>query len=101
MDLELKYSTMNNILSDKDLKKLERILKPAKHLLIVGHTNPDPDARGERQVLGGDVPSPFNPPPGCKFQGRCPLVEPRCREEEIDFYPINENHMVRCWKAAG
>jgi len=76
-------------------------LHPYTLALLSAIPNPDPDARGERQVLGGDVPSPFNPPPGCKFQGRCPLVEPRCREEEIDFYPINENHMVRCWKAAG
>jgi oligopeptide/dipeptide ABC transporter ATP-binding protein len=49
--------------------------------------------------LGGEVPSPMDPPPGCKFQGRCPLVEPRCRQEEVAFYPMEERHLVRCWKA--
>lgn len=48
--------------------------------------------------LSGDVPSPFNPPPGCKFQGRCPMVEDRCRREEIDFFEPNKGHQVRCWK---
>jgi oligopeptide transport system ATP-binding protein len=52
----------------------------------------------EIRELRGDVPSPFNPPPGCKFQGRCPLVEERCREGEIEFYNVNHKHRVRCWK---
>jgi oligopeptide transport system ATP-binding protein len=61
---------------------------------------PAPDKResGEAQELRGDVPSPFNPPPGCKFQGRCPLVEERCRKGEIAFYNVNRQHLVRCWK---
>jgi oligopeptide transport system ATP-binding protein len=50
------------------------------------------------QVLKGEVPSPFNPPPGCKFQGRCPLAEDLCRKGEIAFYPANTRHFVRCWK---
>ena len=52
----------------------------------------------ELKVLGGDVPSPLNPPPGCKFQGRCSLVEDRCRREEIPFFKVREGHTVRCWK---
>jgi len=35
----------------------------------------------ERMEIKGDVPTPFEPPPGCKFQGRCPLVEDRCRKD--------------------
>jgi len=76
-------------------------LHPYTLALLSAIPEPDPDDRGTRKVLTGDVPSPFNPPPGCKFQGRCPLVEDRCREEEIDFYTVNENHTVRCWKVAG
>jgi len=76
-------------------------LHPYTLALLSAIPEPDPDDRGKRKVLTGDVPSPFNPPPGCKFQGRCPLVEDRCREKEIDFYRINENHTVRCWKVAG
>ena len=48
--------------------------------------------------LKGDVPSPLDPPPGCKFQGRCPQVEERCREEEIGFVRVEADHLVRCWK---
>lgn len=50
------------------------------------------------KVLRGDVPTPFNPPPGCKFQGRCPLVEKKCREGKISARYISKTHMVRCWK---
>jgi len=73
-------------------------LHPYTLALLSAIPEPDPDNRGERKALTGDVPSPFNPPPGCKFQGRCPLVEDRCREEEIDFYTVNKKHTVRCWK---
>jgi oligopeptide/dipeptide ABC transporter ATP-binding protein len=66
--------------------------------LLSAIPEPEPDTPRERKVLTGDVPSPFEPPPGCKFQGRCPLVEARCREREIDFYTVSENHAVRCWK---
>ena len=75
-------------------------LHPYTLALLSAIPEPNPDDRGTRKTLTGDVPSPFNPPPGCKFQGRCPLVEDRCREEEIDFYTVNENHTVRCWKVA-
>jgi oligopeptide transport system ATP-binding protein len=60
----------------------------------------DPDDRKQQEELAGDVPSPFEPPPGCKFQGRCPLVEDHCREGEIQFYEVGEGHQVRCWKVA-
>jgi len=73
-------------------------LHPYTLALLSAIPEPDPDDRGERKTLTGDVPSPFNPPPGCKFQGRCPLVEDGCREKEIEFYTVNENHTVRCWK---
>ena len=48
--------------------------------------------------LSGDVPSPLDPPPGCKFQGRCPEVEEKCRNEDIGFTRFNGDHWVRCWK---
>ncbi|MBW2104714.1 MAG: ATP-binding cassette domain-containing protein [Deltaproteobacteria bacterium] len=76
-------------------------LHPYTLALLSAIPEPDPDDRGERKTLTGDVPSPFNPPPGCKFQGRCPLVEDRCKKEEIAFYTVNENHTVRCWKVVG
>ena len=61
----------------------------------------EPNKRLELESLSGDVPSPLDPPPGCKFQGRCPQVEERCREEEIGFARVSEDHLVRCWKVGG
>ncbi len=73
-------------------------LHPYTQALLAAVPAPDPDHRTARQALSGDVPSPFNPPPGCKFQGRCRLVEDRCREKEIPFYDAGSGHLVRCWK---
>jgi oligopeptide transport system ATP-binding protein len=73
-------------------------LHPYTLALLAAIPKPEPDMRGKWKALTGDVPSPFNPPPGCKFQGRCPLVEEKCRQEEINFYQVSENHYVRCWK---
>jgi len=72
---------------------------PYTRALLAAVPSTDPRARKEMKSLGGEVPSPLDPPPGCKFQGRCPLVEDRCREEEIRFYDAGGGHLVRCWKA--
>lgn len=55
----------------------------------------------EVKPLKGEVPSAFNPPPGCKFQARCPLMEDLCLKGIIALYPMGEGHLVRCWKVAG
>jgi len=76
-------------------------LHPYTLALLSASPVPEPDKRRELKALSGDVPSPLDPPPGCRFQGRCPLVEGRCRENEIEFYQAGENHRVRCWKVIG
>ncbi len=60
---------------------------------------PDPRRRRERIVLAGDVPSPANPPAGCRFHTRCPFVMPRCKQEEPPAYRVGEGHEVRCFLA--
>jgi len=57
----------------------------------------DPDDRRPLRVLEGDVPSPFNPPTGCPFQGRCPKVMQRCREEMPPLETKSNGHPVACW----
>jgi oligopeptide/dipeptide ABC transporter ATP-binding protein len=76
----------------------ENPLHPYTLALLSAAPRPEPNDRGRWTTLSGDVPSPFNPPPGCKFQGRCPLAEDRCRKAEISFYEAGEGHQVRCWK---
>ncbi|MCK0196252.1 dipeptide ABC transporter ATP-binding protein [Ancylobacter sp. 6x-1] len=58
----------------------------------------DPGARRERIVLEGELPSPFNPPSGCPFNPRCPLVMERCRAE---MPPLERKggRLVACWAA--
>jgi len=53
--------------------------------------------RMERPILKGDVPSPINPPPGCRFHTRCPKVMQICRHEEPPTVKIGSKHVVRCF----
>jgi oligopeptide/dipeptide ABC transporter ATP-binding protein len=76
-------------------------LHPYSSALLEAAPVPDPSSKRSWRTLPGDVPSPFNPPPGCKFQNRCPLVEERCRREEITLYEVSDSHRVRCWKVLG
>ena len=76
-------------------------LHPYSLALLSAVPVPEPGAKRDWHPLEGDVPSPFEPPPGCKFQGRCPLVVDRCKEEEIQFYSVEGGRMVRCWKVLG
>lgn len=76
-------------------------LHPYTLALLSAVPVPEPDHRRELKMLSGDVPSPLDPPPGCRFQGRCPLVEDRCRKEEVGFYQASDTHRVRCWKVIG
>ncbi len=76
----------------------EHYLNPYTVALFSAMPSADLDERREPQALSGEVPSAFNPPPGCKFQGRCPIVEDRCRVGVIKMYKVGENHGVRCWK---
>ncbi len=71
---------------------------PYTQALFLAIPSTDLDEQNEPKALKGEVPSAFNPPPGCKFQGRCPLVEDRCRIGVIDMYIVGEGHGVRCWK---
>jgi oligopeptide transport system ATP-binding protein len=81
----------------------DKHLHPYSAALLEAAPVPEPSAKRAWTVLAGDVPSPFNPPPGCKFQNRCPLVEDRCKRGEIELYEVegSDNHFVRCWKVLG
>ena len=57
---------------------------------------PDPTVRRERIVLQGSIPSPANPPKGCKFHTRCPYATDRCREEAPCQREVEPGHYVVC-----
>jgi len=50
----------------------------------------------QRMLLTGDVPTPFNPPKGCRFNTRCPMVMPECREVEPVWHDTGDRHFVAC-----
>jgi len=56
----------------------------------------DPDDRGKAQKLEGEIPSPTNPPPGCKFQTRCPYAIDICRKNEPKLEHSGKEHDVAC-----
>jgi oligopeptide/dipeptide ABC transporter ATP-binding protein len=69
---------------------------PYTEALLEAVPVPDPTRRKQRRVLTGDVPSPINPPPGCRFHTRCPYVEARCKLEEPPLQLVAPGQWVAC-----
>jgi oligopeptide/dipeptide ABC transporter ATP-binding protein len=67
---------------------------PYTRALLSAIPVPAPGAARRRIILAGDVPSPIDPPPGCRFHTRCPFAEPRCRSEVPML--AGDGHQVAC-----
>lgn len=71
-------------------------LHPYSEGLIAAAPVPDPRARRRRLLIEGDVPSPVNLPPGCRFHTRCPYVVARCRSDDPPLRQVAAGHFVAC-----
>jgi peptide/nickel transport system ATP-binding protein len=86
-------------------KLLEEPLHPYTRALLSATPIPDPKmARARRRVpIRGEIPSPINPPKGCRFSTRCPYAEDKCFSEEPPLVDVGGGHLVAChlWEKLG
>jgi len=73
---------------------------PYTRALLNAIPQPDPHRKPGQSLLSGEVPSPINPPSGCAFHPRCPLVTDQCKKESPPLEPKSgrHNHLAACWE---
>ena len=99
----VKYTLMINFMYLGKLVELCQVdelylnpVHPYTRALLSAIPVPDPRAKKERIILSGDVPSPVNPPSGCRFHTRCYICREVCKVEEPPLLDIGQGHFVAC-----
>lgn len=74
----------------------KKSLHPYTFALVSAVPIPDPKFAGRAQILSGEVPSPINPPPGCRFSPRCIFVQDVCKTDDPPLRDVGDGHLVAC-----
>jgi len=74
-------------------------IHPYTNALMMAVPVPDPTYEKARAIIGGEVPTPINPPPGCRFHPRCPKASEICRREQPELVEMETGHFVACHHA--
>ncbi|HVH14746.1 MAG TPA: ABC transporter ATP-binding protein [Candidatus Angelobacter sp.] len=75
---------------------VDKPLHPYTQALVAAVPVPDPDSKRTTDVISGEIPSPVDPPSGCRFHTRCPYAHQRCVEEEPAMVEVEKEHYVAC-----
>jgi len=76
-------------------------MHPYTNVLLKAIPTTDEESKKELQVIEGDIPSPINPPPGCKFHTRCELAQEICKTHEPEWRELRPAHWVACHYPVG
>jgi len=75
---------------------VDQPLHPYSQALVAAVPVPDPDSKRTMDVISGEIPSPIDPPSGCRFHTRCPYAHERCMREEPVLVEVEKDHLVAC-----
>ena len=74
-------------------------MHPYTRVLMSAIPTMDTSQRGVKKALGGEIPSPSDPPSGCPFHPRCPIAEEKCSKQMPQLEDVGGGHFVACWRA--